>query len=331
MNDDELFDELDLDGDGFLARDDLRQAAVRLGWSRHEAPLYALLDFLTIRRPLDRSGFVSSLEQLTGDPQGIYGEVLRREAHAAITPTVRPADAGTGTEIARSGPWREQLAGTLRTLVGDWAADDMEQSLDALALPTLRVRTGEAALLAIDPQHAFSAGDWMRSLGTGGAAETEPIRIAFDNCARLLEPLDHLTEVMFTRCPFPPGSYDWDERLAGLVDPAQPYFIKPGNSVLRPDSNGCREWMERLLGRGVTTLVMGGCTLTSCVRVSAMETANLFRDSGLTVVVDLALCGARTGAYLSTPQFDNMSPVESAIWRMMDAGATVAESVVWVV
>jgi hypothetical protein len=201
--------------------------------------------------------------------------------------------------------------------------------LDDLELPSLRVRCGETALLAIDPQHAFSAGDWMRSLGAGGAAETVPIRIAFDNCARLLKPLDRRAEVMFTRCPFAPGSYGWDERLEGLVDPAQHYFIKPGNSVLQPDTNGCRKWVESLLGRGVTTLVMGGCTLTSCVRVSAVETAGLFLDAGLAVVVDLALCGARTGTYLSSPQFNNMSPVESAIRQMTAAGVTVAESVAW--
>jgi hypothetical protein len=48
------------------------------------------------------------------------------------------------------------------------------------------------------------------------------------------------------------------------------------------------------------------------------------------VVVDLALCGARTGNYLSTPQFNNMSPVESAIRQMTAAGVTVAESVIWI-
>jgi hypothetical protein len=41
---------------------------------------------------------------------------------------------------------------------------------------------------------------------------------------------------MFTRCPFPPGSYDWDDRLAEIIDNKQLYFIKPGKSVLIPPS-----------------------------------------------------------------------------------------------
>ena len=40
---DELYDALDTNSDGELSRRDLHQAARRLGWHWHEAPLYAVL------------------------------------------------------------------------------------------------------------------------------------------------------------------------------------------------------------------------------------------------------------------------------------------------
>jgi hypothetical protein len=139
----------------------------------------------------------------------------------------------------------------------------------------------------------------------------------------------HHVEVMFTRCPFPPESYGWDERLEGILDAGQTYVIKPGNNVLMPTTNGFREWMGALIGKGITTLVMGGCTLNSCVRVSACAVRDAIPLEELEIVVDLSLCGARAGNYLNSPQFGGMSPVESAILQMKDAGVVVAESVEW--
>jgi hypothetical protein len=134
---------------------------------------------------------------------------------------------------------------------------------------------------------------------------------------------------MFTRCPFPPESYGWDERLEGILDAGQTCFIKPGNNVLMPPSAGFREWVESLMAKGVTTLVMGGCTLNSRVRVSACAVREAFPLEELEIVVDLSLCGARTGSYLNSPQFGGVSPVESAILQMKDAGVVAAESVEW--
>jgi hypothetical protein len=48
MTAEDLFHLLDCDGDGTLSRADLHQGARRLGWHWPEAPLYAVLDHLTI-------------------------------------------------------------------------------------------------------------------------------------------------------------------------------------------------------------------------------------------------------------------------------------------
>jgi hypothetical protein len=49
-----LFEKLDLDKDGFLSRYDLNQAATLFGWSWQEAPLLAVLDLLSISKPISK-------------------------------------------------------------------------------------------------------------------------------------------------------------------------------------------------------------------------------------------------------------------------------------
>ena len=252
-----------------------------------------------------------------------YGEQLRGYEEFSITPK---------GYLAISIPYQAArgVAGLLKNLAGDRAAGEFTLAIGQLNLPSLRVRSDETALLVIDPQSSFTAGEWMRSIGPAGEAETMPIRLAFENCARLLEVLYNRINVMFTRCPFPPGSYGWDERLEGVIDPEQPYFIKPSNNVLLPVDNGFREWVTTLIRGGIKTLVMGGCTLNSCLRVSAVETWNYFPGKDLAVIADLSLCGARTSNYLNSDLFQGMSPVESAIRQMSAAGVLIADSVEWV-
>jgi hypothetical protein len=75
---------------------------------------------------------------------------------------------------------------------------------------------------------------------------------------------------------------------------------------------------------------MGGCTLNSCVRVSACAVRQAFPSEQPDIAVDLSLCGARAANYLNSPQFEGISPVESAILRMRHAVVVVvAESVEW--
>jgi hypothetical protein len=136
-------------------------------------------------------------------------------------------------------------------------------------------------------------------------------------------------EIMFTRCPFPPGSYDWDERLAGIIDSKQNYFIKPGNSVFYQPINGFKDWLEFCVSKGKGTLIIGGCTLNSCVRVSSIESANRLKNRNIRVVVDLSICGARLRNYLPSSLYQGVSAVESAIRQMTAANVQVVRRVEW--
>ncbi len=79
------------------------------------------------------------------------------------------------------------------------------------SLETLHISTDDAALLIIDPQRSFTKGAWMRSIGTEAEVDIKPIELAFDKCAELLKKYYGRIDIMFTRCPFPPDSYDWDD------------------------------------------------------------------------------------------------------------------------
>ena len=136
-------------------------------------------------------------------------------------------------------------------------------------------------------------------------------------------------EIMFSRCPFPADSYGWDVQLAGILADDQLYFIKPGNSILFPPTNGFRQWVDYCLAGGRQILVMTGCTLNSCVRVSSIETQKAFQHKDLQVVVDLGMCGARAGNYLPSSTFNGLSPVESAVRQMLENGVHPVKQVVW--
>jgi len=343
MTDDELFSALDMDRDGMLSRQELYRVARQFGWDWQQAPIYALLDFLTIRTPLARDAFISCMAQVSRDPDGAYGQVLRqgppvaelsrpvcsRGVHGTHSGTENGGGNPTVQGVPGNGAGVGSVAGRPEDILKGEIAGDYAAALERLNVCRRGVRSDETALLIIDPQRSFTSGAWMWSMGPSGLLEVTPIRLAFENCAALLNAVYQRVEVMFTRCPFPPESYGWDERLEGIIDPGQLYFIKPGNNVLMPRSNGCREWMEGVIGSGIKTLVMGGCTLNSCVRVSAIETRNSFRYKGLDVVVDLSLCGARSSNYINSPQFGGMSSVEFAIREMTASGVGVAEHVEW--
>jgi len=72
----ELFNLLDVNRDNELSRAELHQAAQSLGWHWYQAPLYAVLDLLTIPAPLSNSAFISFMNQILRDPDGPYGRVL---------------------------------------------------------------------------------------------------------------------------------------------------------------------------------------------------------------------------------------------------------------
>jgi hypothetical protein len=115
--------------------------------------------------------------------------------------------------------------------------------------------------------------------------------------------------------------------LAGIIDSKQNYFIKPGNSVFFPPLNGFKDWLEFCVSQGKGTLIIGGCTLNSCVRVSSIESANYLKNRKIRVVVDLSICGARLRNYLPSSLYEGVSAVESAIRQMTDADVKVVRRV----
>ena len=309
----QLFNTLDLDGDGALSRADLHGAARRLGWHWSEAPLYAVLDLLTVRGPLSRGLFVERMTQIVQDRRGPYGEVLL----CSPRPEPGPLRVPRGERVESTSP------GAGEALSAGWG-----ELLDELDRPGLE--PARAALLIIDPQRSFTEGSWMRSMGPHGQRQVQPIQRAFAACAQLLASVE--LELVLTRCPFPPGSYDWDDAVGRRLPSDQVYFVKPGNSALWPPTNGYAAWLDGLVQRG-KQLVIGGCTLNSCVRVTALETRRqldlLLDHSELSVMVDLSLCGARVDNYAGSPMFDGRSSVESAVRQMQDAGVEVVQRVEW--
>ena len=332
---DSLFEILDVNNDGAISRSDLHLAAKRLGWHWYEAPIFALFDLLTIPGPIRKHQLTAYMQQVRDDPMGPYGRVLRNSAHfsSARSPRLGRSSSHGRTE-GRIPSKRlqdecvmEDLVSMLERTAGTGIAGSYQRLLQTLDKG--RILINDTAFLIIDPQRSFTQGAWMQSIGDEAAVDVEPIAAAFKNCSRLLNEIYGRREIMFTRCPFPPGSYDWDDCLAEIIDDKQLYFIKPGNSVLIPPCNGFKEWVERCIEFGKYTLVIGGCTLNSCVRVSSIETLKYFKSKNLRIVVDLSICGARTRNFLPSPLYNGLSAVESAVNQMAAAGVQVVRRIEW--
>ena len=326
----ELFDTLDTDADGYLSRSDLHQAASRQLWHWREAPLFAVLDSLTVGGPLSAKDFVACVRDIAQDSFGLYGQVLRR-GHSSSPRDLPSAEAlevaGADGRLKTAG--RDDHTELLRRISGGDVADEYEALLARLGQAHWAPESSQCAVLIIDPQRSFTAGVWKHSVGQDADVEVKPIDLAFANCARALQHLYGTVETMFTRCPFPPNSYDWDDRVAVVVAATQPYFVKPGNSALWPPTNGYQDWLDSLYERGIRSLVIGGCTLNSCVRVTAVETQLVMADRDFQVIVDLGLCGARASNYRRSTMFGGMSSVESAAREMESAGVEVLPRVSW--
>ena len=334
-----LFDLLDVDHDGSVSRSDLHAAAARLDWHWREAPVLAVLDLLTIHNPISRKIFTSIIQEIYDDPLGPYGRVLLNAPNFSQKPQepIKLASARNTSSVDSDMPDIKQkfgddpksgdLAEAIEKLSGKETAADFLKWLNAL--PSHSAGIGNTALLIIDPQRSFTEGVWKQSIGDEGAIDVKPISMAFQNCCDILRYLYGRMEIMFSRCPFPPGSYDWDDRIANIIDSRQDYFIKPGNSILFPPYNGFREWMNSCIEKGTHTLVIGGCTLNSCVRVSSIEVQQMFENKHLQVVVDLNICGARLRNYIPSSAYSGLSAVASAVSQMTAAGVRTARRVKW--
>jgi hypothetical protein len=338
----ELFDILDLNKNGVLSRSELHEAARRMGWHWREAPVFAVLDLFTAAKPMSRDNFIAYMNQIIEDPLGPYGKVLLN-LHPILSTIASQRTAILKEKTADvHGVCNKQypaisndktcndMAALLKYTDNIGVANTYQKIIEHMNIKPLEISSDDAALLIIDPQRSFTSGVWMKSIGTKAEIEVKPIRFAFEKCAQFLNENFSVVETMFTRCPFPPGSYDWDDVFTGIIDAGQLYFIKPGNSVLFPDTNGFREWVESLMDEGKKMLVMAGCTLNSCIRKSSIDTHKYFKEGMLQIVVDLSLSGARIGSYMQSSPYGGLSAVESAVREMTGAGVRVAQCVQWI-
>ena len=127
-------------------------------------------------------------------------------------------------------------------------------------------------------------------------------------------------------------------RLLKSFEPKNILWIKSGVIVI------FYSWIN--LRKGVSVLVIGGCTTTSCVRVSSTEIASQLGEQGLAgkvrLVVDLNLCGARNENFQKTADSDPVlvqiygrdfchgkSAVDLAIVQMKRAGVEILEGTGW--
>jgi len=342
MTPNELFDILDLNKNGVLSRLELHESARRMGWHWREAPVFAVLDLFTVAEPMSRDNFISYMNQIIEDPHGPYGKVLlnlhpilssiasnRTAISKEKTADVHEVNNKQYQTISNDKTFND-IAALLKYTDNIGVANTCQKIIENMNIKPLEISSDDAALLIIDPQRSFTEGVWMKSIGSKAELEVKPIRFAFEKCARLLNENFSLVETMFTRCPFPPCSYDWDDAFSGIIDARQLYFIKPGNSVLFPGTNGFREWVEDLMDNGKKILVMAGCTLNSCIRKSSIDTQQYFKEGMLQVVVDLSLSGARARSYIQSSLYGGLSAVESAVREMAGVGVRVAQCVQWI-
>jgi len=338
----ELFNILDLNKNGELSRSKLHESAQRMGWHWNEAPVLAVLDLLAVLKPISKNNFIAYMTQIIEDPHGPFGKVLLNSPHF-LSSTYPKRTIISKLKIANVHKMNKKQHGLkvndktyndvislLKHVANLDVANSYQNFRKNLDHNKLKIPIDNAALLIVDPQRSFTKGVWMRSIGSKAELEVEPIQLAYEKCAQFLNENYRFIETMFTRCPFPPCSYDWDDAFTGIIDTKQLYFIKPGNSVLFPTTNGFREWVESFINDGKKILVIGGCTLNSCIRVSSIETQKYFKDSNLQVVVDLSLSGARTSSFIKSSLYGGVSAVESAIREMTDAGVRVTQCIQWI-
>jgi hypothetical protein len=165
MNEDVLFRELDLDGDGKLSRDDIHRAALHFGWQWPQASIFALLDLMTLRAPLDEDVFITNMVKVYSDPEGPYGEVLGMVTHAlemAGPPLANGSERAKPAESCdiRGDAGIDKIIAKLEHVLSKEAAEDFKSALKKMGTSPLRVSTSESSLLLIDPQSSFTSGSW---------------------------------------------------------------------------------------------------------------------------------------------------------------------------
>ncbi|CAH1258600.1 Hypp2042 [Branchiostoma lanceolatum] len=206
---------------------------------------------------------------------------------------------------------------------------------------------GSVAVVLIDLQQSYTRGLWASWMGE---TKAEHIRQSFTRCANLLVKLKKDVPVLLSRSAIGGYDLDWAEEVGEIVSAkAYPSVLKPDTDIL--EAAGFAEWLGKVMRSGVSTLMVGGCTTTSCVRVWSSHIQRSFSSRGLQVVVDLSLCGARDCNYVprcqacldkymmygtdstcdrcATPGVSTVSPVDNAVEDMRKSGVQVVQQFDW--
>ncbi|XP_069101270.1 uncharacterized protein [Argopecten irradians] len=203
---------------------------------------------------------------------------------------------------------------------------------------------GKLAVILIDLQHSFVLGSWCRGVAV------ENIQKSFEECEKLVKSFLPNIPVLLTQCPFlNPQDRAFYSSVKGLFEERNyPVVYKYGTNIM--EAEGAESWVRSMIERQVDTIVIGGCTTTSCVRVSSVALRRHFKHAPVQFIVDLTMCGARDDNYvkrcdacmefymfsggtrnceLCVSSEDLTSPVELAKEYMSNAGVIVKEQFDW--
>jgi hypothetical protein len=153
------------------------------------------------------------------------------------------------------------------------------------------------ALILIDPQNGFiNDGYWSRMFSMG---QSDPILEAFNRIVLFLRsiPNPQSIPILISQTGFSSNDRQIFEPIANELSQRQfssiTYTYKPHTNLsICP---GVHQWLCEQLEEKLD-IVIGGCTITSCVRDSSIQMKKMF--SQLNLFVDRNLCAARKDNYV---------------------------------
>jgi hypothetical protein len=207
------------------------------------------------------------------------------------------------------------------------------------------------ALILIDPQNGFiKDGSWSRMFPIG---QSTPIFEAFNRIVLFLHsiPNPQLIPILISETGFSHHDRQIFEPITNEL--SQRDFVSISQTY-KPHTNlsicpGVRQWLQEQLETKLD-IVIGGCTITSCIRDSSIQMKTMFPQ--LNFYVDQNLCAARKDNYIkrcktclerymiyAAPPIQQcdiclgnnsneqiVSPVELAFQQMKDAGVNVVDN-----
>ncbi|CAF1018198.1 unnamed protein product [Rotaria sp. Silwood1] len=207
------------------------------------------------------------------------------------------------------------------------------------------------ALILMDPQNGFiNDGYWSRMFPIG---QSTPILESFQRIVLFLRsiPNPHLIPILISETGF-------SRRDRQIFEPIANEISQHGFSSItrtyKPHTNlsicpGVHQWLQEQL-ESKLDVVIGGCTITSCIRDSSIQIKKMFPQ--LNLFVDRNLCAARKDNYVErcekclekymiygSPPIQDcttclsedltkqmLSPVQLAFQQMKDAGVYVIDN-----